>query len=415
MSLENPAVPLSAITQGDEIYEALMGEATVTASKVRVTRNKALGYSAIWRGVNLISGDVGRLPFWVYRRNKPGKEADNGHGSVRVLRRPNDFMTPFTFRQTLQAHALLDGNGYAYIVRDRDGRPTELIPLNPDAGVTFPARINGTLLYVTHIDGEPQVLPAADVLHIKGLGSDGMAGYSVIRILAETIGGALAARDYGARYFANDGRPGVVIEVPAGMSEQAVKTLRDSWERRHTGLRNAHRVALLRDGCRLSTYTANAKDAQLLENRDFDAREIANVLGVPPHKLGDASRTAYNSLESENQSYHDDTLDRWLIAWEQEWDAKLLTEGEKESDSHTFEFSRQALLRTNLSARGSYYLQAITNGWLSPDEVRGFENLNPIPGGGGATYYRPANVFPMESQTNDPAPKQPPPDPGIAA
>lgn len=407
MSAENPAVPLSSLADGD-IYDALTGGGE-SASGVRVTRNKALGLSAIWRGVNLIAGDVGRHPFRVYRYDGVGMVPDTRHQAALVMRRPNDMMTPFTFRQTLQAHALLDGNGYAYIVRDLDARPIELLPLDP--GRTWPVRANGVLWYVFETDypvpgrrrnAKNMVrIPSADMLHIKGLGFDGLCGYGVVSILKEPIGGAIASRDYGGRYFRNDGRPGLVLEVPPGMKPEAIKNLRESWDKLHTGVENAHRVAILRDGVKMVPRGgATAKDSQLLENREFDTREIANVLGVPPHKLGDPSKTAYNSLESENQGYQDDTLDRWFVAWEQESDSKLLTEEEKAAESHCCKFDARPIARVNLQARGDYYSKAIQAGWLSRDEVRGYENLNPIPGGAGATWDRPVNTVPV----NTPAP-----------
>lgn len=401
MSAENPAVPLS---------QALFDEADggPTSAGVRVTRKRALGYSAVWRAVNLIAGDVGRLPVFVLRRDGAGKLLDKQHPAYRLLRRkPNPFMTAFTFRQTLQAHALTEGNGYAYVVRDAGGRPVELMLLDPDR--TSPVKVGGELWYVTHLPAgnnrfEMVRLPATDVIHVRGLGFDGLCGYPVLKLLRDTLGKAVAARDYGARYFRNSARPTVVIEVPAGMKDTAVENLRRSWERLHQGINNAHRTGILRDGAKLSTVAATAKDAQLIENLEFDAREIANVFGVPAHKVGDPTKAAYNSLESENQSYHDDTLDRWLITHEEEYADKLLSEDEKANDTHTIEFARQELLRTNLSARGNYYSQAVMGGWLSRDEVRGFENLNPIPGGKGSDFTLPVNVQPLATSQPDPTP-----------
>ena len=408
MSAENPAVPLSAIVDGEELYDALTGGAGHAMSGVRVNRKKALGYSAIWRGVNLIAGAVGRLPFGVKRKLGKGTVPDSQHQAARVMRRPNDYMTPFTFRQVMQAHALLDGNGYAYIERDLGAKPLNLLPLHP--GRTWPIRANGDLWYVTEIDGPVPgkrrnkrgmvKIAAADMLHIKGLGFDGLTGYPVVHVLRETIGTAIAARDYGSRYFARNGTPGVVLEVPPNMSEKAIKNLRESWAEMHEGVGNAHRTGILRDGVKLVPLTVTARDAQLLESREFDTREIANVLGVPAHKLGDTSKTAYNSLESENQSFLDDTLDNWLVAWEQEAGAKLLTEAEKEFESHECKFDRKALARTNVAAQADYNLKAITTGWLSPDEAREDGGLNPIPNGKGNVFYRPANVTPIATDAS---------------
>ncbi|HEY1190438.1 MAG TPA: phage portal protein, partial [Gemmata sp.] len=295
-------MPLSSIADGDGVYDALTGGAE-TNSGVKVTHTKALGLSAIWRGVNLIAGDLGRHHFGIYSA-KPGlgeaKTPDPFHPAARLMRKPNDYMTPFTFRQTLQAHALLYGNGYAYIQRSElDASPLALLPLDPAR--TWPVRVNGELWYVTQTDGPIRgrrrknpgawvKIPASDMLHIKGLGFDGLVGYPVLKILRETIGGAIAARDYGARYFKNDASPGIVIQVPAGMQDKAIENLRRTWGALHKGFRNAHEIAILRDGVTLANYSkASARDAQMLESRAFDAREIANVLGVPPHKVGDPS------------------------------------------------------------------------------------------------------------------------------
>lgn len=397
---ENPAVPLSAIGEGDGLYDAFCG--TPNASGTRVNRAKVLGLSAVWRGVNLIAGDLGRHPFKVYKHDGAGFVPDTNHQAARVMRKPNDYMTPFTFRQTLQAHALISGNGYAYILRTIDSLPLELLPLSPD--MTWPVRVNGELWYVTQtrepLPGKARTkdhfvkLKATDVLHIKGLGFDGLVGYPVVKIMREVLGAAIAARDYGARYFKNDGSPGLVLEVPAGMKDTAINNLRNTWAEMHEGLGKSHRPAIVRDGVKIVPYPkASAKDAQLLENREFDAREVANILGIPIHKV-DPTLASYSSLESENQAYKEDTLDRWFTAWEQEADMKLLTESEKEFESHSCKFDTRKLQSVPLKDRGAYYTQAIQGGWLNRDEVRGYENLNPIPDGKGEEFLTSQNTKP---------------------
>lgn len=394
-------------SSGEGTAEFWEGSDGVTTSGVRVTRRKALGYAGVWRAVTLIANSVGRLPVQVMKRVGEGKEPDRRHQAYRLLRKkPNQYMTAFTFKQALMSHALLDGNGYALIVRDKDGRPVELLPLNPTS--TWPVRADGVLWYVARYqDGRKWVMTkllSTDVIHIKNLSNDGLIGYPVVKTLRDTFGKAIAARDYGSRYFKSDGSPGVILQIPKGMTEAAITNLRNSWGAMHQGGENAHKPALLRDGVIATTVPRSAKDAQLFENMDYDAREIANVFGVPAHKLGDPSKTAYNSLESENQSMLDDTLDPWLINWEEELEDKLLLETEKQDDTHAIEFTRQALSRTNLTARGDYYTKAITTGWLSPDEVRGYENMNPIPDGSGKVFMRPLNTGQQSAQ---PAPTTP--------
>lgn len=384
-SIENPAVSLDDPAAWD-----LLG-AEKTSTGVRVSRRTTLGYSPFWRGVNLISRDVAKLPLFVYKRVGDGKERDANHPAYAVLRnKPNAEMTSFIFRQVLQSHALIEGNGYAFIDRDGAGNPMELIPLDPTA--TYPVRENGRLWYVTQVGQKLRKLDPSNVLHIKGLGYDGLVGYSIIHMARESIGLGVALRDYGSRFFRANARPGVVLEHPAKISNEAAKRIRDSWNEMHSGLDNAHKTAILEEGMKLTVMSINAKDSQLLESRQFEIREIANWFGVPPHKLGDTTRTAFASLEQENQSYLDDALDPWLVVWEEECREKLLSEREKESDSHTVEFLRQALVRANLKDRGAFYNTALQGGWMNRDEIRARESMNPLPNGEGQKFYTPLNV-----------------------
>lgn len=399
-SIENPAVSLDDPAAWD-----LLG-AEKTSTGVRVSRRTTLGYSPFWRGVNLISRDVAKLPLFVYKRIGDGKERDTVHPAYSLLRyKPNSEMTSFIFRQVLQSHALVEGNGYAYIDRDGAGNPMELIPLDPTA--TYPIRENGRLWYVTQVGQKLRKLDPSNVLHIKGLGYDGLVGYSIIHMARESIGLGVALRDFGSRFFRANARPGVVLEHPAKISNEAAKRIRDSWNDMHAGIDNAHKTAILEEGMKLAVMSINARDSQLLESRQFEIREIANWFGVPPHKLGDTTRTAFASLEQENQSYLDDALDPWLVVWEEECREKLLTEREKESDSHVVEFLRQALVRANLKDRGAFYNTALQGGWMNRDEIRARESMNPLPNGEGKKFYTPLNV----TTSGENPPDDPPADP----
>jgi HK97 family phage portal protein len=374
-SLENPSTPID--DPDDWLYEAFGGG---SSSGVKVNRQTILRYGPVWRGVTLIAGSVGKLPLISYKRVGEGKDRAIDHSAYRLLkRRPNREMTAFTFKQTLMGHAILQGNGYAYIFRRGDGSPEELIPLNPEE--TFPVRVNGELMYVTKVGAETRKLLPQNVLHIKGFSFEGLQGYSLIDKARDSLSVGIAAGQYGSRFFRNSARPSVVIEHPGKLGPEAKKNLRDSWETMHAGLENMHRTAVLDEGMKVQAFSINARDAQLLETRQFEIREVANWLGLPPHKLGDSSRTAYNSLEQENQSYLDDALDPWLVNWEEECVEKLLTEDEKDNDTHTIEFTRQALVRANLLQRFQAYQIAINTRVMNPNEVRARENLNPYEGG----------------------------------
>jgi HK97 family phage portal protein len=390
-SLENPSTPLSA--PDDWLYDAL--GAVRASSGVNVNRETALTYAAWWRGVNLISRDVAKVPAFVYRRGKIGKKHDYDHPAYYLLRRqPNREMTPFHFKQMMQSHVLAEGNGYAYIDRAGDGTPLELVPLQPTR--TYPVRSNGVMSYITELKtGEPRKIAPEDMLHIKGLSFDGLVGYNVITKARESLGLGMAFDTFGSVVFRNGTSAGVVLKHPGRLSPEAKENLRESWERMHAGLENAHKTAILEEGMAADKLGLSPKDAQLLDERMFQKEEIALWFGLPPHKLGANITTSYGSLEQENQDYLDSALDPWLVNWEEELDAKLLTERQKQRDTHTIEFHRKSLIRANMSERGAYYNLGLQGGWLNRDEVRAEEGYNPIPDGEGRKFFVPLNMGPQ--------------------
>jgi HK97 family phage portal protein len=406
-SLENPSTPLSA--PDDWLYTAL--GAYKSSAGVSVNAQTALTYSAFWRAVNLISSDTAKLPLLVYKKKGKARQVAIKHPAYKLLRRkPNSETKAFDFRRTLMGHALSVGNGYAYIVRSGAGDPLELIQLNPL--VTYPVRANGRLWYVTEPpNSEMRKLPADDVLHIKGLSFDGMQAYSIVEKARETLGLGMALETYGSIFFQNAARPAVVLEHPGKLTEPAAKNLRESWERMQAGLKNAHRTAVLTEGMTAKPLSISARDAQLIEERQFQIREVANFTGVPSHKLGDTARSGYNSLEQEDQDYLDSTLDQWLVSWEEEcWD-KLLREREKDNESVIVEFDRRKLIRANLAARGTYYSTGLQNGWLCIDEVRDEEGYNPLPNNLGEKHYKQVNLQEVGAEPPEPEPTADPNNP----
>lgn len=397
-SLENPTTSLS--DPDAWLFDTLAG-GTRSESGVRVTRKSALKHSAVFRGVNLLSSAVAKMPTLVYRRGVDGgKERDPSHPAYRLLKsRANAEMSAFTAKLVVQAHAIMHGNGYLYVLRNGRGDPVELIPLLPDR--TWPVRENGRLLYITTINNTPhhtgaslpftlgdppieeqrKLLPE-NVIHIKGVGFDGLIGYSLIRFAADAIGAGLAQQVYGAKFFQNSAKPSAVIEVPEELSQAAYNRLKESWTHLQTGLDNAHKAAILEQGAKVNPFSINARDAQLIESEKFNLVVIANFLGLPVHKVGAEGRTSFNSLEQENQSFLDESLDGWLVNWEQELSAKLLSQNQQQSDSHLIEFLRQALIRSDAAKRSAFYRTALAGQpYMRVNEVRDRENLNPVEGG----------------------------------
>lgn len=379
---ENPSFNLN----DPEAWDALGAHKSSTG--VRVNLKSALTLSTFRRGLNLISNYVAKLPVHVYKRQGDGKVRDTEHFAYALLRwKPNREMHAFDFMHTMTWHGVL-GNSYAYIFRRGDASPEELIPLS--CASTYPVRENGRLWYVTTAKGEMRKLLPENVLHIKGMSDDGMVGMELIPQAKDSLGLTIAAREYPARFFSNSAEARIVLEHPAKLSPEAAKALREGWDKMHQGLENAHKTAVLMEGMKANRISANAKEAQLVEMSKFQVRDMANWLDLPPHKLGDDSRTAFASLEQENQSLLDDGIDPWLVRFEHEFRDKLLTEEQKRTDTHVIEFMRHALVRADIAARFQAYAIAINNRIMNPNEVRSRENLNPYDGGD--EFLVPANM-----------------------
>ena len=386
---ENPRFSLN----DPAAWDALSGNKK-SASGLPVNGDIALTYGPWFRGINLVSNDVAKLPLFIYKRRADGgKERALDHPAYKLLRRqPNERQTAFQFKKLMIVWAMTKGNAYAAIERLGGGQPEALLPLSPD--VTFPVldKTNGRLWYVTSIAGTQRKLLPENVLHFHGMSSDGIMGVDVVEKARDSLGLGLGAKRYMNVTLRNNGRPSIVLQIPIKMQQTAIDNLRTQWERLYSGIDNAARTAVLDQGMVAKEISFTPRDAQLKDVQEMEVRDIACFLNLPPHKLGDTSRTAYSSLEMEQQSYLDESLDPWLVTFEDQCWEKLLTEEEKADESHVIEFLRGALVRANLNDRANYYRTA-TGGrpWMVPDEVREMENMNAM-GGEAAELKDPLNM-----------------------
>lgn len=396
-SLENPSTPLDP--DYDSSWNGLNYHSRGSAG-VRVTAERALGFHPVLRGIDLLSSTVGKLPLHRLRKVEGGTEHDTTHTTYfKLLNRPSAEMSALTWKKTMEAHRIMEGNGYTFCRRNGGAQITEFVLLDPTQ--THPVRFNGELFYVTYTaNGSPQFMSRTDVIHIKALSRNGLVGLPLWQVGNDSIGAGIATIEYGGRYFRNNAIPAIVIEVPEAMKDPAkVEALAKGWNKIHQGIENSHKTGVLTNGAKAHVLTATSNDAQLIEQKKFSIIEAANILGLPPHKLGDGSRTAYNSLEQENQSFLDDCLDWRLVDWEQElWD-KVLTEKEKADDSHEIIFDRKQLLRADITAKGQYLSLAVGGPWMTVDEARRSEGMNDRPGEEGDVLYSPVTA----AQTPDPS------------
>ena len=364
-----------------------------TTSGKPVNENTSMQMTAVYSCVRILSEAIAGLPLHVYRYNDSGgKEKDLDHPLYRLLHdEPNPEMTSFVFRETLMSHLLLWGNAYAQVIRNARGEVVALYPLMPNK-MKVDRDSKGQLYYLYQRSQEDAAaigktsqiyLAPTDVLHIPGLGFDGLIGYSPIAMAKNAIGLAIATEEYGAKFFANGAAPGGVLEHPGTIKDP--QRVKESWNAAYQGSGNAHRVAVLEEGMKYQPIGISPEQAQFLETRKFQINEIARIFRVPPHMLADLEKSSFSNIEQQSLEFVKYTLDPWCIRWEQSMSRVLLSESEKPQEF--IKFNVDGLLRGDYASRMTGYATARQNGWMSANDIRELENLDRIPAELGGDLY----------------------------
>jgi HK97 family phage portal protein len=373
-----------------------------STSGFAVSPDRAMQCVTVMACVRVLSESVAQLPVGVFMRNRDGTRtrADN-HRLANLLNvRPNEWQTGFEFREMLMAHVLLRGNAYAYIVRV-NGEPRELIPLHPGS-VTVEQSEDYSLRYsVSDEKGRVRgVFTGADILHLRGLSSNGIVGLSPIQLHREAVGLAMATEEHGARVFGNGARIGGILSHPAKLTPESATRLRAQWDDLYSGLSNAHRTAVLEDGMTFTPVTMNSSDAQFLETRKYQRAEIASIFRVPPHLIGDLDRATFSNIEHQSIEFVTHSLLPWVRRWEAVVSRDLITEEERRY--LYVRHNLDGLLRGDIKSRFEAYAIGRQWGWLSADDIRASEDLNPIPDGAGSAYLTPMNMTPAAPDNQEP-------------
>lgn len=370
-------------------YSFFMGGST---SGKRVNERTAMQMTAVYSCVRILSEAVAGLPLQFYRYTADGgKEKAVDHPLYFLLHdEPNPEMTSFVFRETLMTHLLLWGNAYSQIIRNARGEIIALYPLMPDR-MDVNRDANGHIYYeywtssddAHTMKGSSVRLDPTDVLHIPGLGFDGLVGYSPIAMAKNAIGMAIACEEYGAKFFANGAAPSGVLEHPGTLKDPS--RVRDSWQATFGGSANANKVAVLEEGMKYTPISISPNEAQFLETRKFQIDEIARIFRVPPHMVGDLEKSSFSNIEQQSLEFVKYTLDPWVARWEQAMVRALLTPEEKKH--YFFKFNVDGLLRGDYQSRMNGYATARQNGWMSANDIRELENLDRIPEEAGGDLY----------------------------
>ena len=372
-----------------------------TTSGKTVTERSALQMTAVYSCVRILSEAVAGLPLHLYRyKEDGGKEKALDHPLYRLLHdEPNPEMSSFVFRETLMTHLLLWGNAYAQVIRNGKGEVIALYPLMPNK-MSVDRDENGRLYY-TYYRGSDEamksrdfavILQPSDVLHIPGLGFDGLVGYSPIAMAKNAIGMAIACEEYGAKFFANGAAPGGVLEHPGTIKDP--QRVRESWQSTFGGSGNANKIAVLEEGMKYTPIGISPEQAQFLETRKFQINEIARIFRVPPHMVGDLEKSSFSNIEQQSLEFVKYTLDPWVTRWEQSIQRALLSQGEKAV--YFAKFNLEGLLRGDYQSRMNGYAIGRQNGWMSANDIRELENLDRIPAEeGGDLYLINGNMLPL--------------------
>ena len=370
-------------------YSFFMGGST---SGKRVNERTSMQMTAVYSCVRILSEAVAGLPLHFYKyTDNGGKEKAARHPLYFLLHdEPNPEMTSFVFRETLMTHLLLWGNAYAQIIRNGKGEVIALYPLMPDR-MAVDRDSKGQLYYeytvgtddAPTVKGNTVILPPTEVLHIPGLGFDGLVGYSPIAMAKNSIGMAIACEEYGAKFFANGAQPSGVLEHPGTLKDPS--KVRESWQSTFGGSHNANKVAVLEEGMKYTPISISPEQAQFLETRKFQINEIARIFRVPPHMVGDLDKSSFSNIEQQSLEFVKYTLDPWVSRWEQSMARSLLTPEEKKQ--YFMKFNVDGLLRGDYQSRMNGYAVGRQNGWMSANDIRELENLDRIPEELGGNLY----------------------------
>lgn len=394
----------AASPAADDYWYQPSGIGGMAQSGAFVTGDTAMRVAAVYACVRVLAESLAMLPLRVFRLGPSGRTKAEDHPLWELLaRRPNHIQTPFDFRVMMMGHLALRGNAYGRIIAGPDGVIREVMPLHPDRVRVYRMQ-DGTLQYQVRDLWSgvlwEKLLPS-DILHLRGLSTDGVVGLSPIAVAREVFGGALASQDWSNRLFANNATPGGIIKIPGKTTRETREQVKADWEQRFSGI-NQHRPAVLDQGADFMPLGMTPEDAQFLQTRQFQATDIARVFRVPPHKIGILDRATHSNIEHQGIEFIQDTMLPWVTAWEQAIERDLMTPQERQA--LTVSFDLDALLRGDIATRFTAYAIARQWGWMSANDVLRAEGKDPVDGLD--EYLRPLNMVDATKPVQMPQPSQ---------
>lgn len=368
-----------------------MFDGAASKTGIAVTEDSAMRLSAVFGAVRVISETIASLPWEVKQNTGDSTRSASAHPINKLIHHPNGMMTDFNFREVCQAHLCLHGNAFIAIRRNEAGQPVKLIPVHPDR---VEVKVYKDEKFYT-IDQGKETFDDTEMIHILGLSFDGVIGKSVIEAARESIGLGLAADQFGGSFFGNGANVSAILTHPGRLSDEAYKRLMASWARRYSGLDNAHKTAILEEGMNLQKVSISPQESQFLETRKFGVEDIARFFRIPLAYLGSLENSSTRAnIEEQGIQFQRNTVLPWVKRWEAEFNRKLFPGQE----DYFIRMNMDGLLRGDISSRYSSYAVARQWGWLSVNDIRKHESLEPIDGGD--VYLQPLNMVEAGTDNN---------------
>lgn len=403
MSPENPRYSLD----DPAIMDALWMDA---GSMPPVRPQRAIQTSAVYACVRILAETIASLPLHIYKAGADGTviKADNLPEYTLLHDEPNSYQTSYVWREQEMFQAALWGKGICEIQRDKmTGRVIGFYPIPAWEAQAELVKDGNALKKVWNVGGDK--IDDRDVLHIPAPGWNGLDGVSPIALHRASVTMTLNAEEFGANFFKNGTRLSGVLEHPGKVSSEAAARLRESWQQVYAGKANAGKVAVLEEGMKFNALSMPLADAQYLETRKFQVSDIARIFRIPPHMIGDLERATFSNIEQQSIEFVQHTILPWITRWEQELNRKLFAHSTVLKGRYFVRFNLAGLLRGDLNSRYRAYAIGRQWGWLSANDVRELEELNPIEGGD--VYLSPLNMVPAdeagEKETEPKEPKDP--------
>lgn len=371
---------------------------------IYVSQNSALAASAVMAAVTMLAEDVAKLTPRLFRKDKSGlKQEASDHWLFDLLDLPNEWQNWMEFCEQLMVGLVMRGNGYVVIIRNSRGQPIRLVPINPDYVAIWESP-DGSIFYrvtasglhlAAMLRGLPPLIPAEDMFHIRGFSTGGLVGLSRIGVAREAIAVVLAQEQQAARWMGNGAKPAGVLTTDQKLDKAAAERIAADWKAIHGGLQNVGRTAVLEQGLKWQQLSMTSTDMEFIASRQFQLQEIARIFRIPPHMIGELSRSTNNNIVQQAQEYANYTLSSYTKRWER----KLSSLFGLRKQGLFIEFDMAELLRADVQSRFNIYRTAIMSMIMTPNEARVDAGLDPIDDPDADKLQKPANMAAAGSQS----------------